>query len=90
MEHKPNFGCETEYYAADDDYPLIPDGEYYAECTEYKLLAYDGRKKKLYLCFQIFSEARPDDELYIDGIENVYMAFNMPLNGRISTRSKLL
>ncbi len=89
MEHKPNDEYESEFYAADDDFPLIPDGEYYAECTEYKLLDYNSEKKKLYLCFQIFSKARPEDELYIDGVENVIMPFNMPLNGRrIGIRSK--
>ena len=81
MGNKPNVEYENDYYAADDDYALIPDGEYYAECTEYKLLNYDGKKKKLYLCFQIFMDGDA-------GLKNVYMSFNMPLDNRIGTRSK--
>ena len=74
---------ENEYYAADDNYALIPDGEYYAECKEFKLLHYDGKKRKLYLSFEIFLDGNGNDIF-----ENVYMSFNMPLNKRIGTRSK--
>ena len=72
---------DFEYYAADDSYALIPDDEYFAECTEYKIQEYDGTKRKLYLRFQIFMDGD-------GGIETVYMPFNMPLNGRIGPRSK--
>ena len=74
---------EFEYYAADDNYALIPDDEYYAECTGYKMQEYDGTKKKLYLCFEIFSNDNGNEV-----VEKVYMPFNMPLNKRIGTRSK--
>jgi len=74
---------DFEYYAADDNYALIPEDEYYAECTEYKSQEYDGTKKKLYLRFEIFSNGNGDEV-----IESVYMSFNMPLNRRIGTRSK--
>jgi hypothetical protein len=48
---------EFEYYASDDDYPLIPGAEYWAECIDAKKQDYfvkgQVKKKKLYLCFHI-------------------------------------
>jgi len=79
---------EFEFYAADEDYPLIPDDEYWAECTEYKKQDYfikgQIKKKKLYLCFHVYANENSLDNMS----EKIWMAFNMPLNGRVGKRSK--
>ena len=79
---------EFEYYVADDKYTLIPDGEYWAICTDYKEQDYfikgQGKKRKLYMCFDIYAEANSLDDMS----EKIWMIFNMPKNRHFGKRSK--
>lgn len=77
-----NPGCSMKTIVCDDDYkPLIPDGEYIAQCIGYDSQFLFGKTRKTFLYFKILSEGK-----YF-GIK-LFMAFNMPYNGRIKTGSK--
>lgn len=64
---------------AQDYRPLIPDGEFEAECTGYNTGHY-CRIPKLFLNFQLINEPYRDVELF--------MSFNMPFNGEIRVGSR--
>ena len=69
-------------FICDDDYkPLIQDGKYEAQCVGYNTNFCLGKARKLFLIFRILAEGEHYDK-------NLFMAFNMPYNGRIKTGSK--
>ena len=69
-------------FVCDDDYkPLIPDGEYEAQCVEYNNQFCLGTARKTFLKFKILTEGEHHGK-------GLFMAFNMPYNGRIRTGSK--
>ena len=69
-------------FVCDDDYkPLIPDGKYEVQCVGYDSQFCLGKARKTFLKFQIISDGEHRGK-------KLFMAFNMPYNGRIKTGSK--
>jgi len=70
-----DFVCDSDYRK------LIPNSEYEAQCTGYDASFCLGKARKLFLTFKIVEPGK------YHGIE-LFMAFNMPYEGRIKTGSK--
>jgi hypothetical protein len=69
-------------FVCDDDYkPLIPDGKYEVQCVVYDTQFCLGKARKTFLKFEILTEGEHFGK-------KLFMAFNMPYNGRIKTGSK--
>ncbi len=71
---------EDDYVANEDYRPYIPDGLWDVECIGYEK-AYYRNTPRLYLKFRVVSDGP------YNGIE-LFMAFNMPYDGRIPVGSK--
>jgi hypothetical protein len=71
---KDDFVCGREY-------PIMSDGIYMAQCTSYDLSFVMGRSRKLFLHFKILDEGEHFGKV-------LFMAFNMPNDGRIRPGSK--
>ena len=77
-----NPGGLMKEFVFDDDYkPLIPDAEYEVQCVEYNNQFCFGKAIKTFLKFKIITEGDHHGK-------KLFMAFNMPYNGRIKTGSK--
>jgi len=69
-------------FVCDDDYkPLIPDVKYEVQCVGYDTKFCLGKTRKTFLKFEILTEGEHNGK-------KLFMAFNMPYNGRIKTGSK--
>ncbi len=69
-------------FVCDDDYkPLIPDVKYEVQCVGYDNRFCLGKARKAFLKFQILTEGEHKGK-------KLFMAFNMPYDGRIKTGSK--
>jgi hypothetical protein len=64
-----------EFVAADNPYPIIPDGIYEAVCFKHDK-AYFGKAPKLFLHFEIIAPSE------YKGIK-LFLPFNMTKNGRL-------
>lgn len=71
---------EFQYYAVDNKYPLLDEGDYYGECIDIFERGYED-KKKLYLRFKLFLDS--GGEIVT---ETICMAFN--IQREIGPRSK--
>lgn len=71
---------EIEDFVCGQDYrPWVPDGEFEAECFDFKP-GYYIKTPKLYLNFRLLNEPYEDVELF--------MSFNMPYNGSVPIGSR--
>ena len=65
-----------------DNYkPLLPNRIYEAQCVKYDNKFALGKTKKLFLNFRILDQGEHHGK-------EIFMAFNMPFNGKIKTGSK--
>ena len=69
-----------EFVCADDYWPLLPNGTYEAQCFRYESKHFGVNTLKLFLRFKIIQGEYQGKE--------IFMAFNMPPNGKIKTGSK--
>lgn len=69
-----------EFVCADDPKPLIPNGTYEAQCIKYDSKFVLGKTRKTFLTFKIYIGEHEGKE--------IFMAFNMPYNGKIKSGSK--
>ena len=68
-------------YVCDDDYkPLIPNGTYEAECIKYDNKFVFNTSRKTFLKFRVVGGEHEG--------KVIFMAYNMPYQGRIKTGSK--
>ncbi len=70
-----------DYVCADDYKPLIPNATYTAQCIKYDSKFILGKTRKVFLNFKILTFGDCEGK-------EIFMAFNMPYNGKIKTGSK--
>lgn len=68
-------------FICSDDRPLIPDGKYDAQCFAYDTKFCLGKTRKTFLNFVISEQGEHFEK-------EIFMAFNMPYDGKIKTGSK--
>lgn len=69
-------------FVCDEDYkPLLPNGKYEVQCVDFDNKFCLGKTRKIFLNFKILDPGEYQDK-------RLFMAFNMPYNGRIKTGSK--
>lgn len=68
-------------YSLRDNWPLLPDGTYEVQCERYDNSFVLGKAKKLFLHFKIIQMGEYNGE-------KLFMAFNVPYNGKFSRGSK--
>jgi len=69
-------------FVCDDDYkPLIPNGIYEVQCIKYDNKFVLGKTRKTFLNFKILDNNEHQGK-------KIFLAYNMPYNGRIKTGSK--
>jgi hypothetical protein len=68
-------GRMKEFVCADDYWPLLPNGTYIAQCTDFDIHeSFGGRSRKIYLHFSIIEGPYEKRKLF--------MPFNYPSNGK--------